>query len=105
MLISARRIGRKISICLGLLLGGLSFAAAAPFSIHGPGVKSNDFRITTFASGLYYPLGMARLRDGSVLVAVSEGARYWSSVGKLIRLGDGDGDVLDDGHGPVPYSG
>src|SRR5437763_1322539 len=46
---------------------------AAPFTVQGPGVNSTDFRVTTFASGLDFPLGMARLSDGSLLVAVSQG--------------------------------
>src|SRR4051812_19805833 len=43
---------------------------AAPFTVGGdPRVHAQDFRITTFASGLNFPNGMARLSDGSILVA------------------------------------
>ena len=78
-------------------------AAAAPFTVHGPGVNSNDFRITTFASGLDFPLGMARLSDGSLLVAISQGANFFNSTGKLLRLVDANGDGIADGPGTVLY--
>ncbi|MGH7494427.1 MAG: T9SS type A sorting domain-containing protein [bacterium] len=56
-------------------------------------VNPDDFKITTFASGLNYPVGMARLADGSILVAVSNGAAFFnSSSGSLIRLVDSDDD-------------
>src|SRR5213594_3112033 len=80
-------------------------AYPAPFSIQGPGVKASEFRITTFATNLSYPLGMARLADGSLLVAVSQGASFWSSTGRLIRLMDADQDGIADGPGTVLYSG
>ena len=72
---------------------------AAPFSLRCPGVRSNDFRITTFATNLSYPLGMARLTDGSLLVGVSEGASFDSSVGKIVRLVDADRDGVADSPG------
>ena len=45
---------------------------AAPFS-GGPSpfVYAQDFRITTFATGLNYPNGMTKLPDRSLLVATS----------------------------------
>src|SRR5436853_319761 len=47
--------------------------AAAPFSVGGsPLVHAEDFRLTTFATGLNNPVGMARLSDGSILVATSQ---------------------------------
>ena len=46
----------------------LQVSFAQPFTVQGPGVNSNDFRITTFARGLDFPLGMAKLSDGSLLV-------------------------------------
>jgi sugar lactone lactonase YvrE len=46
--------------------------AAAQLTIGGdPRVNPADFRITTFASGLNFPNGMAILPDGSLLVATS----------------------------------
>src|SRR6266567_4557912 len=83
----------------------IQFSLAAALSIQGPDVKPGDFRITTFASGLNYPLGMARLPDGSLLVATSEGTSYWNSNGKLLRLVDADQNGVADGPGTVLYSG
>lgn len=68
-----------------------------PFSIQGPGVNEDDFRMTEFASGLNFPVGMVELDDGSVLVATSNGnSFYGSSSGSLIRLADTDGDGVSD---------
>jgi glucose/arabinose dehydrogenase len=89
---------------LGLVLAGVApllVSGAAPFALHGPGVNMSDFRITVFATNLSYPLGMARLTDGSILVAVSEGSSFDSSVGKVIRLVDTDNDGIADGPGNV----
>ena len=80
-------------------------AYAVPFSIQGPGVNPKHFRLTTFASGLNFPLGMAELSDGSLLVAVSDGVSFWSSTGKLIRLTDTDQNGIADGPGTVLFSG
>ena len=79
-------------------------AAAAPFNVQGPGVNPNDFRITTFASGLDFPLGMARLSDGSLLVAVSQGTSLFNSTGRLLRFVDANEDGIADGPGTVLYS-
>ena len=87
------------------LLGRTKIIHAAPFSIQGPGVHASDFRITTFAAGLDYPLGMAQLSDGSLLIAVSEGMSFWTSTGKLIRLVDADRDGIADGPGTVLFPG
>jgi len=80
-------------------------AFAQPFTVQGPGVNSNDFRITTFASGLDFPLGMAKLSDGSLLVAVSQGANFFNSTGRLVRLVDTNDDGIADGPGTALYSG
>ena len=71
--------------------------ADVPFSIRGPGVNPSDFRMTTFASGLNYPVGMVELSDGSVIVAVSNGGSFFGSdSGSLIRLADTDDDGVAD---------
>src|SRR5213592_715293 len=84
-------------LCLGT-------AFAQPFTVQGPGVNTNDFRITTFASGLDFPLGMARLSDGSLLVGVSQGANFFNSTGRLVRFTDTNQDGIADGPGTVLYS-
>ena len=84
----------------------LNGAQADPFTIHGPGVHATDFRITVFATNLSYPLGMVQLADGSLLVAVSQGASFWnSSTGQLLRLTDTNHDGIADDSGTVLYSG
>src|SRR5215510_4973614 len=66
--------------------------AAAQFTVGGdPRVNPNDFRITKFASGLNYPNGLARLSDGSILVATSNpnGSKsFFASSGALLRFTD-----------------
>jgi glucose/arabinose dehydrogenase len=89
----------------GLLTGAAITAGAAPFLLRGPGVAAGDFRVTTFAQGLDFPLGMARLTDGSLLVAVSDGTSFGDSTGQLLRLVDADRDGVTDGAGTVLYTG
>src|SRR5262245_8566295 len=101
---------RRESVFLLALLAGLSLvpvALSAPFAIQGPGVKPADFRITVFATNLYFPLGMARLADGSMLVGVSQGANFWSAstVGQILRLTDTNRDGIADGPGTILYTG
>ena len=79
-------------------------AFAQPFTVQGPGVNTKDFRITTFASGLDFPLGMAKLSDDSLLVAISQGANFFSSTGSLVRLVDTNQDGIADGQGTVLYT-
>ena len=102
-ILSPRGISSLAATVAALLC--IQFSLAAALSIQGPDVKPGDFRITTFASGLNYPLGMARLPDGSLLVATSEGTSYWNSNGKLLRLVDADQNGVADGPGTVLYSG
>jgi len=83
----------------------LKVACADPFAIQGPGVKATDYRITVFATNISYPLGMVQLSDGSLLVAVSQGASFWSSTGQLIRLADTNHDGIADAPGAVLYNG
>ena len=90
---------------LVLMLPGIANAQSAPFTIQGPGINPSDFRITVFATNLNYPLGMARLSDGSLLVAVSQGQSFWSSTGQIIRLTDTNHDGIADGAGAVLFTG
>src|SRR5262245_5814222 len=81
-----------------------------PFTVEGPGVDPDDFRVTTFASGLNYPYSMQRLSDGSLLVATSRpnnpsSPSLWDSTGELVRLVDADRDGEADGPGTVLATG
>jgi len=80
--------------------------AAAQFAIGGDArVNPDDFRITTFASGLNFPTGLVRLPDGSILVATSNPTgSYFNSTGTVLRFVDADGDGVADGPGAVVYS-
>jgi glucose/arabinose dehydrogenase len=75
--------------------------------VHGPGVDSNSFRVTVFASGLNFPLGMVQLADGSILVAVTQEANLFTTnnTGQLLRLTDTNQDGIADGPGTVLYNG
>jgi glucose/arabinose dehydrogenase len=93
----------------GVILLAFAFcdrSSAQPFTVQGPVVNSNDFRVTTFASGLSFPLGMAELSDGSVLVTVVQNNSFFSgsSPGRLIRFTDTDGNGIADNAGTILYS-
>ena len=64
-------------------------------------MHAEDFRLTTFATGLNNPVGMARLSDGSILVATSKptdsSGYFGAAVGQLIRLFDTNGDGIAEG--------
>jgi glucose/arabinose dehydrogenase len=104
------RLIRALVVVLAAALSTLAATdpAVAQFTIGGdPRVNPNDFRITTFASGLNYPNGLARLSDGSILVATSNPngtGRFFASSGALLRFTDTDGDGIADGPGQVMYS-
>ena len=71
-------------------------SATVPFDIQGPGVNPTDFRMTTFATGANFPVGMVELDDGSILVAESNGSLFGSSSGRLVRYVDTDQDGVSD---------
>lgn len=101
---------RTLVVVLAAALSTLAAAdpAAAQFTIGGdPRVNPDDFRITTFASGLNYPNGLARLSDGSILVATSNpngSGTFFASSGALLRFTDTNRDGIADGPGQVMYS-
>src|SRR5215204_3338618 len=73
-------------IATGLLLAaevvpgfGDQVSAAVPFTLQGPGLDPGRFRVTAFATGLNYPIGMAELSDGSILVTSTDGPSFFSS--------------------------
>jgi glucose/arabinose dehydrogenase len=102
-----RQLGRALAVCsaLAIFTCGLGEASGQPFTVQGPGVNSNDFRVTVFATGLTNPLAMARLSDDSLLVTVSEGANFFTASGRLLRLTDTNLNGVADGPGAVMYSG
>jgi hypothetical protein len=77
-----------------------------PFTVQGPGVNTNDFRVTTFASGLNFPLGMAEMPDGSLLVTIVQNANFGAGTtpGRLVRFTDTNGNGIADGPGMILYS-
>jgi len=104
------RLVRTLVVVLSAALSTLAAAdpAIAQFTIGGdPRVNPDDFRITTFASGLNYPNGLARLSDGSILVATSNPngtGTFFASSGALLRFTDTNSDGIADGPGQVMYS-
>ncbi|MCA9100604.1 MAG: hypothetical protein KDA63_05630 [Planctomycetales bacterium] len=61
-----------------------------------------QFVMTTFADDLSFPLGMAALDDGSLLVGVSEGSNFYgATTGQIVRLVDGDGDGVAESRSTV----
>src|SRR5919108_4948297 len=95
-----------LAACVATLLA--PDPAAAQFTIGGdPRVNPADFRITTFASGLNFPNGLAQLSDGSILVATSNPnghGTFWASSGELLRFTDTDKNGIADGPGQLMYS-
>ena len=79
---------------------------AQPFTVQGPGVNAGDFRVTTFASGLNFPLGMAELPDGSLLVTIVQNNSLsgGTTSGRLVRFTDANNDGIADNAGTILYS-
>ncbi|MGH7321995.1 MAG: PQQ-dependent sugar dehydrogenase, partial [Candidatus Rokuibacteriota bacterium] len=101
------RPGWHVALLLALVVPAVP-VSAQPFSVGGdPRVNPDDFRVTTFASGLNFPYGLERLSDGSILVGTSSptGGSFFASTGELIRLVDADGNGGADGPGTVLVSG
>jgi glucose/arabinose dehydrogenase len=96
---ASRGIQPIVAVFLACIVGQdstQSVQAQVPFQIQGPGVDPADFRITTFATGLNFPVGMAALPDGSLLVATTDQTFFASDSGSLVRLADTDGDGVAD---------
>lgn len=102
---ACRRRVQVACFCFGwTLVAAVDATATVPFTLQG--VNPNDFRVTTFASGLSYPLGMMELPDGSLLVTVDQNSSFFSGSlpGKLIRFTDTNGDGIADDPGTILYS-
>ncbi|NOS71332.1 MAG: hypothetical protein HOP33_15535 [Verrucomicrobia bacterium] len=102
----SRRVRLELQVAFLSVLLMVVQLSAQPFTVQGPGVNSNDFRVTTFASGLSFPLGMAELPDGSLLVTLVQNASFSSGTnpGRLVRFTDADTNGIADGAGTVLYS-
>jgi hypothetical protein len=90
------------------LLEDRCLLSGVPFVIGGdPRVDPNDYRMTTFATGLNFPYAMIELSDGSLLAAVSKPAAgsFYNSTGQLLRLVDANQDGIADGPGTILYTG
>ena len=71
--------------------------AQVPFTLQAPGLNPDHYRQTTFANALGFPVGMAELPDGSLLVAESfDGGYLQSKRGTLTRLADTNSDGIAD---------
>ena len=68
-------------------------------------MNPDQFRVTAFATGLNYPVGMVELSDGSILVTSTDGPSYFKSNARLVRLIDADRDGYADGPASVAYTG
>lgn len=92
-----RRDGAPLWALVAVIVLLACTTPVAGLTLVAPGLNANLLRVTTFAEGLNYPVGMAPLDDGSLLVAVTNGASYFgSSTGSLVRLADSDGDGVAD---------
>jgi glucose/arabinose dehydrogenase len=92
---------------VGLLPGftPVPISAALPFTISGPEVNPAHFRVTLFASGLNFPVGMAELPDGSIVVTSTDGPGFFNSNARLLRFTDTNQDGLADGPPNLLFNG
>jgi glucose/arabinose dehydrogenase len=92
-----------IAVLLALLLGGFSVSGAQTQPALPLGDDSRiaeaNLTVTTFASGVNFPVGLAVLPDGSLLVGSSDPryGSYFGSVGQILRFVDADDDGVADG--------
>jgi hypothetical protein len=93
-------------VTLLAMVGFLPTTQAQPFTVQGPGVNPADFRVTTFASSLSFPLGMAELSDGSLLVTVVQNTSFFSGAnpGRILRLTDTNQNGVADDAGAIVFS-
>ena len=84
---------RLIIVCGLWSLVSSAALAQVPFSLAMPDVDPAHYELTRFAAGLGFPVGMAALPDGSLVVAESrDGAFFGNAHGTLARLIDADHD-------------
>jgi glucose/arabinose dehydrogenase len=89
--------GIALVLTTSLVASSLVTTSASGLTFSASGLDPNQVRVTEFASGLNYPVGMTSLDDGSLLVAVTNGSNYFTaSSGSILRLADTDGDGVSD---------
>ncbi len=100
------------SACAAVFFAAASASGqgAPPLAIGGDArVDPSAFRVTRFAEGLDFPLGMVELSDGSLLVGMNRqsfvGSSLLNSDGELVRLVDADRNGIADGPEQVLASG
>jgi hypothetical protein len=90
---------KRLLLLLAVLGLAVPQPAQVPFTIQGLGVNPAQFRVTTFATGISFVLGMAELSDGSILAAISDSSSYFTSNGRLVRFVDANKDGVADAAG------
>jgi len=98
---------------LMVLATTLSPLEAGPLLISSPGGGAATLTMTTFASGLNYPIGMAVVAPGQVIVGTTTpdaalsgtALGYLRGSGQLMKLTDANFDGVADGPGVVVFSG
>lgn len=109
-----RRHLARLALALLAVLGPLGGIAQgrtvdAPLLLGAdPRIDPSAFRVTVFARGLFFPMGMTRLPDGSLLVAESVpngNGGFFDSTGELRRFVDAKGDGVAGDQGTVLASG
>jgi hypothetical protein len=91
-------------------LEGRALLSLAPPAVGGdPSVNPADFRVTVFASGLNFPVGVLPMSDGSTYVVLNNpnpgSTSYFDSTGQIVRLTDTDGNGVADGPGTIVAAG
>src|SRR5215213_10111478 len=91
-------MNRSLSLSLVALISLGLFAQAQETSPLSEAGQSLGLSLTIAAEDLAFPMGMAILDDGSLLVATSpsESGNFYDSNGAVLRLADSDADGLMD---------
>ena len=109
-LISRRRAALVAGAFCTILAPGVRADSPPPPAIGGSAaVDAAAFRVTTFASGLYFPSSLQSMSDGSFLVGSSvpdaSNGSFYQSTGQLLRFTDVNHDGVADGPGEVVATG
>ena len=90
---ASQGLRHRVSIVFFCGIAALITGQSSAQSFNLNSVDANQFYVTEFASNLNFPVGMAELSDGSLLVGVSNGSTFFgSNSGQILRLADTDGD-------------